>query len=193
MRSAMRPIVIEGCATLQTWRCGAASGRRECAARKRGVNWTVSGGLVASGPGEVRLRCGQNRAENPDDAANCAGLTAEVVGRDDVYAPHNYSVHMLLPANRRGRQESSTEDDVEYKGRRDCAVLTRLNSLVCRLDSIDCHRQEDRQEATQHQEQLVGLLGAELGHGLSCLVALGHGVAAQTPPDDMGSGPVDRH
>jgi len=33
----MRPIVIEGCATLQTWRCGAASGRRECAARKRGV------------------------------------------------------------------------------------------------------------------------------------------------------------
>src|SRR5207247_7344812 len=78
MRSAMRPIVIEGCATLQTWRCGAASGRRECAARKRGVNWTVSGGLVASGRGEVRLGCGQNRAENPDDAANCAGLASEI-------------------------------------------------------------------------------------------------------------------
>src|SRR2546425_11049479 len=27
-----------------------------CAARKRSVNWTASGGLVASGPGEVRRR-----------------------------------------------------------------------------------------------------------------------------------------
>src|SRR2546427_10220943 len=99
MRSAMRPIVIEGCATLQTWRCGAASGRRECAARKRGVNWTVSGGLVASGPGEVRLRCGQNRAENPDDAANCAGLASEIDQHDADHARHNRSVHHGHPTN----------------------------------------------------------------------------------------------
>src|SRR2546429_7694058 len=91
MRSAMRPIVIEGCATLQTWRCGAASGRRECAARKRGVNWTVSGGLVASGPGEVRLRRREDCAENPDDAADLARPTAEVDQDDADHARHDRS------------------------------------------------------------------------------------------------------
>src|SRR5947199_4092882 len=120
MRSAMRSIVIEGCATLQTWRCGAASGRKECAARSASVNWTGSGGLVASGPGEVRLRCGEDRAENPDDAANRAGLASEVDQNHADHARHNRSVHQILPGNRRGRPESSTEDDVEYKGRRDC-------------------------------------------------------------------------
>src|SRR3989475_3703082 len=134
MRSAMRPIVIEGCATLQTWRCGAASGRRECAARKRGVNWTVSGGLVASGPGEVRLRCGQNRAENPDDAANCAGLASVIDQHDADHARHNRSVHQVLPGNRRGLPESSTEDDVEDNGRRDGAILTLWSSQEYSLE-----------------------------------------------------------
>src|SRR2546430_15795823 len=101
---------------------------------QRGVNRTVSGGLVASGPGEVRLRCGENRAENPDAAANRAGLASEVDQNDTDPARHDRSVHQVLSRNRRGRPESSTEDDIEYKGRRDCAVLTRLNSLVCRLD-----------------------------------------------------------
>src|SRR5437016_11095704 len=108
MRSAMRPIVIEGCATLQTWRCGAASGRRECAARKRGVNWTVSGGLVASGPGEVRLRCGQNRAENPDDAADFAGLASEIDQDDADDARHTRSVHKYFPGKYRVLPVSTT-------------------------------------------------------------------------------------
>src|SRR5439155_20333422 len=106
MRSAMRPIVIEGCATLQTWRCGAASGRRECAARKRGVNWTVSGGLVASGPGEVRLRCGQNRAENPDDAADLARPTAEVDQDDAEIGRATRRESEYLPVNGGGLKEN---------------------------------------------------------------------------------------
>src|SRR2546430_16054296 len=109
MRSAMRPIVIEGCATLQTWRCGAASGRRECAARKRGVNWTVSGGLVASGPGEVRLRCGQDCAENPDDAADLARPDPE---RDEEGKSVDLGGRRVLKKNtghRRGRPERSTQ------------------------------------------------------------------------------------
>src|SRR5438094_9701961 len=115
MRSAMRPIVIEGCATLQTWRCGAASGRRECAARKRGVNWTVSGGLVASGPGEVRLRCGQNRAENPDDAADLARPTAEVDQDEIGRASCRERVYKAVVAEPRRRTESDTEDGADNK------------------------------------------------------------------------------
>src|SRR5437773_12010559 len=102
MRSAMRPIVIEGCATLQTWRCGAASGRRECAARKRGVNWTVSGGLVASGPGEVRLRCGEDCAENPDDAADRARSAARREGHEADPGRQDGSVDHVVWWSRRG-------------------------------------------------------------------------------------------
>src|SRR5206468_6329357 len=97
-----------------------AGGASECQAE--------NAGLVASGPGEVRLRRREDCAENPDDAANCAGLASEIDQHDADHARHNRSVHQALPGNRRGRPESSTEDDVEYKGRRDCAVLTRLNS-----------------------------------------------------------------
>src|SRR5438093_11707311 len=113
MRSAMRSIVIEGCATLQTWRCGGASGRRECAARKRGVNWTVSGGLVASGPGEVRLRCGQNRAENPDDAANLAGPTSEIDQQDADHARHNRSVQDRKRVEHGKRTEAARQQHID--------------------------------------------------------------------------------
>src|SRR2546426_12246976 len=100
MRSAMRPIVIEGCATLQTWRCGAASGRRECAARKRGVNWTVSGGLVASGPGEVRLQIGRAWGGEREEVSECAGSLKEKDQHDADHARHNRSVHQVLTGNR---------------------------------------------------------------------------------------------
>src|SRR5712692_8078632 len=75
----------------------------ECAACWRGVNETVSGGLLASGPGKVRLRCGEDRAENPNDAANRAGLASEVDQDDADHARHDRSVHQVLPRNRRGR------------------------------------------------------------------------------------------
>src|SRR5437667_3925940 len=77
----------------------------------RGVNGTISGGLLATGPGEVRLRCGEDCAENPDDAANRAGLAAEVDQDDADHARHDRAVHQVLPRNRRGRPQSATEDD----------------------------------------------------------------------------------
>src|SRR5713226_5768571 len=104
----------------------------ECAACWRGVNGTVSGGLLASGPGEVRLRCGENCTENPDDSANRAGLASEVDQDNADHAGYDRSVHQVLPRNRRGRPESSAEDDVDDNRRRDGAVLARLNSLVRR-------------------------------------------------------------
>src|SRR5438128_3794361 len=89
----------------------------------RGVNGTISGGLLATGPGEVRLRCGENCSENPDDAANRAGLASEIDQDDADHACHDGSVHQVLSRNRRGGPQGPTEDDVD-KDRKS----TRLNS-----------------------------------------------------------------
>src|SRR5437773_4028590 len=153
-----------------------AANRRWMRRAWRGVNGPISGGLLATGPGEVRLRCGENCSENPDDAANRAGLASEIDQDDADHARHDGAIHQVLPRNRRGRPQSSTENDVDYNRRRDGRMHARRNSLVCRLDRIDCHRQDDRQDAAQHEEQLVRLLRAEFDHRLlSRVVALGHG------------------
>src|SRR5437867_12805436 len=94
----------------------------------RGVNGTISGGLLATGPGEVRLRCGENCSENPDDAANLAGPTAEIDRSEERRVGHDGATHQVLPRNRRGRPQSSTENDVDYNRRRDSAILARRNS-----------------------------------------------------------------
>src|SRR3989449_7093805 len=66
--------------------------RRASARRER----EVSGGLLASGPGEVRLRRREDCAEDPDDTANRAGLASEVDQDDADHARHDGSVHQVL-------------------------------------------------------------------------------------------------
>src|SRR5437867_12637896 len=108
----------------------------------RGVNGTISGGLLATGPGEVRLRCGENCSENPDDAANRAGLASEIDQDDADHARHDRKSDEEGKSNHRGRPQSTTENDVDYNRRRHGAILDRRNSLACRLDPIDSNRQE---------------------------------------------------
>src|SRR5437879_13467213 len=69
-------------------------------------------------PGEIRLCCGENCSENPDDAANRAGLASEIDQDDADHARHDGSVHQVLPRNRRGGPQSPTEDDVRSEERR---------------------------------------------------------------------------
>src|SRR5437870_11331255 len=80
------------------------------------------------GPGEVRLRRREDCAEDPDDAADLAGPTAEVDQDDADHARHDGSVHQVLPRNRRGGPQGPTEDDVDDEGRHQDRKSTRLNS-----------------------------------------------------------------
>src|SRR3989454_3256806 len=107
------------------------------AARRRGVNRTIFGGLLATGPGEIRLCCGENCSENPDDAANRAGLASEVDQDDADHACHDGSVHQDLSSTRLNCRHLATSYDVDGNRRRDGAILALRNSLVCRLDPID--------------------------------------------------------
>src|SRR5438445_4172915 len=133
-------------------------------------------GSVVSGPGEIRLCRGEDRAEDPDDAADLAGPTTEVDQDDADYTGHDGAVHQVLPRDRRGGPECRSEDDVQDYRRRHGSILALRNAGRSHpLDPIRREGQEDRQEAAQHQQQLMWLLRAELGHGLSsALVAVGH-------------------
>src|SRR5712664_4136010 len=130
-------------------------------------------GSVVSGPGEIRLCRGEDR----DDATDLAGSTTEVDQDDADYTGHNGSVHQVLPRDRRGGPERRSEDDVEDYRRRYGGILALRNAGRSHpLDPIGREGEEDRQEAAQHQQQLMWLLRAELRHGLSSrLVAVGHG------------------
>src|SRR5437899_3271207 len=55
-------------------------------------DWAESAGLVVSGPGEIRFRCREDRAEDPDDAADRARPTTEVDQDDAVPPGHDCSV-----------------------------------------------------------------------------------------------------
>src|SRR2546425_3114347 len=133
-------------------------------------------GLFFPGPGEVRLRRREDRAEDPNDTANRPGLASEVDQDDADHARHDGSVHQVLPRNRRGGPKRPAEDDVDHNGRRNGGVGALRNARSRPLNPIGREGQEDRQEAAQHQKQLVRLLRADLGHGLSArLVAVGHG------------------
>src|SRR3989442_5075455 len=144
-------------------------------------------GSVVSGPGEIRLCRGEERAEDPDDAADLAGSTTEVDQDDADYTGHNGSVHQVLPRDRRGGPERRSEDDVEDYRRRYGGILALRNAGRSHpLDPIGREGEEDRQEAAQHQQQLMWLLRAELRHGLSsALVAVGHGFSP-----DGGAGSI---
>src|SRR5438309_5403800 len=100
------------------------------AARRRGVNRTIFGGLLATGPGEIRLCCGENCSENPDDAANRAGLASEIDQDDADHARHDGSVHQVLPRNRRGGPQGPTEDD---RAEEHTPELQTQPPLGCRL------------------------------------------------------------
>src|SRR5437773_6836076 len=149
----------------RAWRWRAASA---------GADGAVSA-VVAPGPREVGLRRREDRAEDSDDAANLARLTA-VVDQDEAdHRGHDGAVHQVLPRNRRGSPQSPTEDHVDDQRGRHGAILARGYSWRGRpLDSVLREGQENGQEAAQHQEQLVRLLRAEFGYGPSCLVAVGH-------------------
>src|SRR5256712_940118 len=144
-------------------------------------------GSVVSGPGEIWLCRGEDRAEDPDDAADLAGPTTEVDQDDADYTGHDGAVHQVLPRDRRGGPECRSEDDVQDYRRRHRSILALRNAGRSHpLDPIRREGQEDRQEATQHQQQLMWLLRAELGHGLSsALVAVGHGFSP-----DGGAGSI---
>src|SRR5207245_9657119 len=87
------------------------------------------------------------------------------------------AVHQVLPRDRREGPECRSEDDVQDYRRRHGSILALRNAGRSHpLDPIHREGQEDRQEATQHQQQLIWLLRPELSHGLSsALVAVGHG------------------
>src|SRR5207249_6572478 len=95
-------------------------GRKKGKDRARGASRCQSenAGLVASGPGEVRLRRREDCAEDPDDAADLAGPTAEIDQDDADHARHDGAIHQVLPRNRGGGPQGPTEDDVEDHGRR---------------------------------------------------------------------------
>src|SRR5437867_25325 len=155
-----------------------AGGASECQAE--------NAGLVASGPGEVRLRRREDCAEDPDDAADLARPTAEVDQDDTDHACHDGTIHQVLPRNRRGGPQGPTEDDVDDDRRRHGGILVLWDARRQPLDPVGREGQEKGQEPAQHQEQLVWLLRAELGHGSpSRLVALGHGFGPEGRADSI--------
>src|SRR5438552_18802593 len=87
-----------------------AGGASECQAE--------NAGLVASGPGEVRLRRREDCAEDPDDAADLAGPTAEIDQDDADHARHDGAIHKVLPSNRGYGLQGLTEDYVVDQVRR---------------------------------------------------------------------------
>src|SRR2546427_4221997 len=105
------------------------STKGKCAAGGGSGYWTENAGLVTLGPGEVRLRRREDCAEDPDDAADLAGPTAEVDQDDADHARHDGSVHQVLPRNRRGGPQSPTEDDVDDDGRRHGGILARQSAV----------------------------------------------------------------
>src|SRR5207249_5523834 len=94
-------------------------------------------------------------------------------------------VHKVLTRNRSRGQLCLAEDYVEDFYRRHSGIMVLRHVWSCELGPEDLESQEDGQDATQHQEQLVGLLRAELGHGLSCLVAVGHGFGPEGSPGSI--------
>src|SRR6059058_5734350 len=158
---------------------------RRNAARGRGVRGTaISRSFAATRPGEVGLRSRDDGSEDPDDSADRAGLAA-VVDQDDAdHYRHDRAVHQVLAGHCRRRPHGSAEDHVDDDGRCNVSILGLRNSLVRPLDAVNRHRQEDRQDAAQYEQQLVGLLRAELGHGFpSRLIAGRHGFSC--PPETV--------
>src|SRR2546428_10293587 len=93
---------------------------------------TLFRSLLATGPGEIRLCCGENCAEDPDDAADLAGPTSEVDQDDADHARHDGSVHQVL--DRKSTRLNSSHDQISDADfcLRDSAILALWNSLVCR-------------------------------------------------------------
>src|SRR2546422_3239236 len=119
-------------------------------------------------------------------SANRAGLPSEIDQDDADHACHDGTIHQVLPRNRRGGPQGRAEDDVDDHGRRHGGILALLDACRQPLDPIGREGQEKGQESAQHQEQLVRLLRAELGHGSpSCLVALGHGFGPEGGPGSI--------
>src|SRR2546429_7410828 len=78
--------------------------------------------------------------------------------------------------NRRGRPQSSTENDVDYNRRRDGAILVLRDSRRQPLDPISRERQEGSEEHTSELQSLLQLVRRLLHHRLhSRDLALGHG------------------
>src|SRR5436309_13794343 len=77
-----------------------AGGASECQAE--------NAGLVASGPGEVRLRRREDCAEDPDDAADLAGPTAEIHQDHAAHPRYDGAIHQVLPRNRGGGLQGPT-------------------------------------------------------------------------------------
>src|SRR5206468_4661508 len=103
-------------------------------------------------------------------------LASEIDQDDADHARHDGAIHQVLPRNRRGGPQGDRKSKGVYYSHGDSAIVAWRYYLVCRLDPIDCHRQEDRQDAAQHEEQLVRLLRAEYIERAPCRdVALGHG------------------
>src|SRR5437867_7680457 len=132
---------------------------RRNAARGPGVRGTaISRSFAATRPGEVGLRGRNDGAEDPDDSADRAVLAA-VVDQDDAdHYRHDRAVHQVLAGHRRRRPQGSAEDEVDDQRSEERRVGKVWSSRVQPLDAVDSHRQEEREDADQHETQLVGLL-----------------------------------
>src|SRR5437870_9447501 len=83
--------------------------------------------LCAPGPWEVGLRRREDRAEDPDDAANLARGTAVVRKEDSDEAGDDGSVHQVFASHRSCNPKRSAEDDVDNQDRHNIAELVRRN------------------------------------------------------------------
>src|SRR5438552_17762989 len=77
-----------------------------------------STGLRLQGPGHVRFRRREDRAEDPDAAADRAGLAA-VVDQDDAdHTGYDGSAQQFLPPDRGGRPQGTAEYEAAAGRRR---------------------------------------------------------------------------